>query len=67
MAGRANRAGRCRTWKFTTNSFGVTPAIIPSRPLLHPALPARPVRISAEEFLAALDARWSPEGIANGE
>ena len=41
--------------------------MIPSRPLLHFALPATPVRISAEEFLATRDGRWSPEGIANGE
>ena len=61
MAGGVNPAGRCQTWKFTTKSFAVTPAMIPSGTSLPFVLRATPLRITAEEFLAGPMYIWIPE------
>ena len=51
-AGGVNPVARCQTWRFTTNSFAATPAMMPTTTLLHFALRVTPLRISAEEFLS---------------
>jgi hypothetical protein len=53
MAGGVDRVGRCRTLKYTTNSFAVNAAMIPNETSLRFALRATPLRITAEGFVAA--------------
>jgi len=48
MAGGVNPAERCQTWRFTTNSFAVTPAMMPTTTSLHFVLRVTPLRISAD-------------------
>ena len=48
MPGGVNCVERCRTLKYTTNSFAVNPAMIPNGTSLPFALRATPLLITAE-------------------